>query len=136
MSAAKRQGGIPPEELARRLAALADSKKATDILALDMRDLVSYTDFLVICTARNERQAEAIREEVGVRLKQDVGLLPGQVEGDGAAGWVLLDYLDCVLHVFTPHVRDRYRIEVLWEDAPRLELGLPGEARHRSTAGA
>ena len=119
---------MAPEELARRLAALADSKKATEIVALDMRGLVSYTDFLVICTARNERQAGAIQEEVGVRLKRDAGLHPRQIEGEGAAGCVLLDCLDCVLHDFTPDARNRYRLEVLWDDAPRLDLGLAGEA--------
>jgi ribosome-associated protein len=124
------------EDLARRMAELADAKMASEIVVLDMRGLVSYTDFLVICTARNERQAGAISDEVGVRLKRDSRLLPRQVEGEGAAGWVLLDYLDCILHVFTPEARDRYRLEVLWEDAPRLELGLVGEADSRSAARA
>ena len=66
-----------------------------------MRGLVSYTDFLTICTARNERQARAIVDEVRVRVKQEQGLLPGGVGGGGGAGWIVLDYLDCVLHVFT-----------------------------------
>ena len=114
--------------LAHKLAELADSKGGSEIVALDMRGLVSYTDFLVICSGRNERQAGAITEEVALRLKLDEGLLPGQIEGGAAAGWAVLDYLDCVLHVFTPEARDRYRLEVLWEDAPRLSLGLAGEA--------
>ncbi len=112
---------MDPQALARRLAELADSKGATEIVALDMRPLVSYTDFLVICTARNERQASAIADEVGHRLKHDDELLPRQVEGEPASGWLLLDFLDCVLHVFTAEVRDRYRLEQLWGDAPRLE---------------
>jgi ribosome-associated protein len=110
------------ERLARLLAELADSKGATEIVALDMRELVSYTDFLVICTARNERQARAIVDEVRLRLKDDEKLLPGGVEGDGAAGWIVLDYLDCVLHVFTAEARERYRLEELWREALRLEL--------------
>ena len=124
------------EALARRLAELADSKGATEILALDMRGLVSYTDFLVICTGRNERQAAAIRDEVSLRLKREESLLPRQVEGGPQGGWVVLDYLDCVLHVFTPETRDRYRLEQLWADAPRLELGLAGEAIERRAARA
>ena len=112
------------ERLAGRLAALADSKKGEEIVALDMRDLVSYTDFLVICTARNERQAAAITDEVHLRLKKDEGMLPARVEGEGAAGWVLLDYLDCVLHVFTQEARERYQLEDLWREATRLELDL------------
>ena len=113
------------EKLARRLAELADSKGATEIVALDMRKLVSYTDFLVICTARNERQASAIVEEARVRLKQEQQLLPGGMDGEGTAGWVVLDYLDCVLHVFTAEARLRYQLEDLWREAPRLELHLP-----------
>jgi ribosome-associated protein len=112
------------ESLARRLAALADSKKAEDIVVLDMRGLVSYTDFLAICTARNERQARAIVDEVRLQVKREAGQLPGGVEGAGADGWVVLDYLDCVLHVFTAEGRDRYQLEELWHEAPRLELDL------------
>lgn len=114
----------PTESLARRLAELADGKKAEDLVVLDMRGLVSYTDFLIVCSARNERQARAIVDEVRVRVKRDTGLLPGGVEGAGADGWVVLDYLDCVLHVFTPEARERFQLEELWRDAPRLELGL------------
>ena len=122
---------MDPQALAHRLAELADSKGATDICALDMRPLVSYTDFLVICTARNERQAAAIADEVGYRLKHDESLLPRQVEGVAASGWLLLDFLDCVLHVFTSEARDRYRLEQLWSDAPRLELQVADENKLR-----
>jgi ribosome-associated protein len=110
------------EQLARNLAAIADSKKAEDVVVLDMRELVAYTDFLAICTARSERQARAIVDEVRVQVKREAGLLPGGVDGGGEAGWTILDYLDCVLHVFTPEARDRYGLEELWRDAPRLEL--------------
>jgi len=112
------------EQLARQLAAIADSKKAEDVVVLDMRELVAYTDFLAICTARSERQARAIVDEVRVRVKRESGLLPGGVDGGGDAGWTILDYLDCVLHVFTPEARERYGLEDLWREAPRLELDL------------
>jgi ribosome-associated protein len=115
---------IQSESLARRLAELADSKKAEDIVVLDMRGLVAYTDFLVICTARNERLARAIADEVRVQVKSESALLPGGVDGGGEAGWTILDYLDCVLHVFTAEARDRYQLEDLWREAPRLELDL------------
>jgi ribosome-associated protein len=124
------------EALARKLAEVADAKQASEILALDMRNLVSYTDFLVICTARNERQAKAIGDEVSLRLKREDGLRPRQIEGGPAAGWTVLDYLDCVLHVFTPETRDRYRLDQLWEDASRIDLGLAGEAADQRTAHA
>ncbi len=122
------------ETLALRLAELADSKKAAEIVALDMRELVSYTDYLVICTAGNERQAKAITDEVRVRLKNDEDLIPGQIEGEGAAGWVVLDYLDCVLHVFTAEARERYGLEELWRDAPRVALELPGSRTRAASA--
>jgi ribosome-associated protein len=115
---------VAPEPLARRLVALADAKKAEDPVLLDMRELVAYTDFLVIVSARNERQARAIVDEVRLVVKRESGLLPGGIDGGGDAGWTILDYLDVVLHVFTPEARDRYQLEELWRDAPRLELEL------------
>ena len=125
---------LSSEALARRLAELADSKQANEIIALDMRELVSYTDFLAICTARNERQARAIVEEVRLRVKEEHELLPGGVEGTGDAGWIVLDYLDCVLHVFTPEERERYALEELWREAPRLELGLDSAKESAASA--
>ena len=115
---------VQSESLARQLAAIADSKKAEDVVVLDMRELVAYTDFLAICTARGERQAKAIVDEVRLRVKREAGLLPGGVDGGGEAGWTILDYLDCVLHVFTPEARERYGLEDLWHEAPRLDLDL------------
>lgn len=127
MSAARRAAEQPAEAgtevLARRVAEVAAAKGATDVVALDVRQLVGYTDFLIICTARNERQAKAIHDEVHRRMKDD-GRLPARVEGEREANWVLLDYLDCVLHVFTPETRERYRLETLWGEAERLELNV------------
>lgn len=111
-------------ELARRIAKIVDDKLGEDIVALDVRELVGYTDHLLIATARNERQAKAIYDEVHLRLKRELGLLPARTEGDREARWVLVDYLDCVLHVMVPEMRERYRLERLWGEAPRLELGL------------
>jgi ribosome-associated protein len=108
-------------DLARRVAAIAEDKLGEDIVVLDMRELVSYTDFLVLVTARNERLAKAIADDVHLQLKGD-GLLPSRTEGVQEARWVLLDYLDCVLHVFVPEAREHYRLEQLWGEAPRVEL--------------
>jgi ribosome-associated protein len=118
---------IPAAELARLIATVADDKKAEEIVALDVGDLVGYTDYLVIATARNERQAKAIHDEVHARLKRERGLLPARVEGEGESRWVLADYGDCVLHVMVPQMRERYRLERLWGEAERLELGIGGE---------
>ena len=120
----KQAQSVDSEALARLMAEIADSKMAEDVIALDMRSLVGYTDFLVVCTARNERQAKAVHDEVHLRLKHDHGMLPATVEGAANGRWVLMDYLDCVLHVFIPELRERYRLDVLWGEAPRLELEL------------
>ena len=113
---------LDAESLARRLAEIADSKLADDLVVLDVRELVGYTDFLVIASARNERQAKAIHDEVYHRLKREHDRLPANVEGEREARWVLMDYLDAVLHVFIPELRQRYRLEVLWGEAPRLDV--------------
>jgi len=115
---------MSPQDLARRIAEIADSKQAEDIVALDVGEILGYTDALVICTARNERLAKAIHDEVHVRLKKEDGLLPRRVEGLPEARWVLLDYLDCILHVFVPETRELYRLEQLWGEAEQLELDL------------
>jgi ribosome-associated protein len=127
--------GLDSEALARRLAELAAAKGASEIVVLDMRELASYTDFLAICTARNERQTRAIVDDVRLKMKGEQGMLPGGVDGDGSAGWIVLDYLDAVLHVFTGEARQRYRLEELWHEAPRLDLG-GDKSPERSAASA
>jgi ribosome-associated protein len=111
--------------LAIRIAEVADSKGATDIVALDVSSILGYTDVLVICTARNERQAKAIADEVQLRLKHDDDLLARRVEGLPEARWVLVDYLDCILHVFVEEARELYRLDRLWGEAPKIDLKLP-----------
>ena len=113
--------------LAARVAEIAVEKGATDLVALDVRALVGYTDYLLVCTARNERQAKAIHDEVYFRLKHDLGILAASVEGEAEARWILADYLDCVLHVFVPELRERYRLEKLWGEAETLDFGFDSE---------
>jgi ribosome-associated protein len=119
--------GSPPnsEELARRIAAAALDKKAHDVVVLDMRGTVSYTDFFVICTGNTERQTQAIEDAIHQQLKHhdEVKILPQRVEGHGQGRWILMDYLDCVVHIFTPAARDYYRLEMLWGEVPALEVG-------------
>ncbi len=112
---------LSSEALARQIATIADAKGAEQIVALDVRGLVGYTDFLLVATARNERQAKAIVDEVRKVLKAE-GRMPSRTEGEQEAEWVLLDYLDCVLHLMTPDSRERYRLEQLWGEAPPLDL--------------
>lgn len=120
--------GLNSEELTSAIVEVAEAKLAGEIVALDMRELVSYTDYLVICSARNERQAEAIADEVHVRMKREHSLLPANPDRSDDVGWRVLDYLDCVFHVFTEEARRKYDLEELWHEAPRLDLepGQPG----------
>jgi ribosome-associated protein len=104
--------------LANRIAAIASDKKATDIRILDVRELVGYTDYLVVCSGNTERQTKAIHDAIHERLKHDERLLPRRVEGEREARWILLDYLDVVCHIFTPEARSFYRLEQLWGEAP------------------
>jgi len=92
--------------------------KAEEVKILDMHELVTYTDFLVLCTGRNARLTRRIAEEVSFKLKQEEGILPAGSEGAGSGEWILLDYLDFMVHVFTPEARDFYRLDVLWKQAP------------------
>ena len=87
-----------------------------------MRPVCSYTDFFVVCTGQNPRQAASIYDEVHRRLKHDGRVLPQNVEGEREATWIVADYLDVVLHVFTPEARDYYRLEELWGDVPSVSV--------------
>jgi ribosome-associated protein len=109
-------------EQARRIATLAQEKLADDVVILDMRPACSFTDYFVIATGRNARQTAGIWDEVHDRLKQDDGLIPRSVDGKQEGTWILADYLDVVLHVFTPDARAYYKLEDLWGDVPAVEL--------------
>ena len=109
-------------EQARRIAALAREKLAEDVVILDMRPECSFTDYFVIATGRNPRQTAAIWDEVHTRLKQDEQLLPQSVDGPREGAWIVADYLDVVLHVFTPDAREYYRLEELWSDVPAVDV--------------
>jgi ribosome-associated protein len=112
------------EQLARRIVGAALDKKARDVVALDMRDVVSYTDYFVICTGNTERQTKSIEDGIYQELKHgdETQILPERVEGRTEARWILMDYGDCVVHVFTPEARDYYRLEMLWGEVPELEV--------------
>jgi len=107
---------------ARRIAALASEKLAENVVILDMRPVCVYTDFFVIASGRNARQTKSIFDEVHSQLKQESRLLPRAVDGATEAEWIIADYLDVVLHVFTPDTRDFYRLEDLWGDVPAVDV--------------
>jgi len=109
-------------EQARQIAGLAEEKLAQDIVILDMRPVCAYTDFFVVCSGQNPRQTKAIADEVRYGLKHgDEQVLPTSVEGEREGNWIVADYLDVVLHVFTPETRDYYGLEELWDDVPSIE---------------
>jgi ribosome-associated protein len=117
---------MTPEDLLHAIAGQADDKKAVDIVALDLRGVAGYTDFFLICSGGSDRQAKAIHDGIATGLKREHGVFPRRVEGLPEGRWVLMDYLDVVVHIFTPDVRDHYRLEALWGDVPRVALALPG----------
>ena len=96
-------------------------KKAMDIVVLDLRKASAFTDFFVICTGGNARQIEAIAEAVQGSLTRH-GTKPALVEGRGRSEWILIDYFDFIVHIFTPATREFYSLERLWGDAERIEI--------------
>ena len=98
----------------------ADSKKATDILIQDVRELVGITDFFVIVTAQNNRQISAVLDAIEEAEIKEAGVKPFSVEGAQEGFWALQDYGDFVVHVFQPEGRDYYRLEEIWNDEPTI----------------
>ena len=99
----------------------AESKKATDICVLDLREVTSFADYFVICTGANARQIQAISEEVGLQLRKR-GEYPMNVEGFEAAEWVLSDYGSYLIHVFSAKARAYYDLERLWRHAKTVQI--------------
>ena len=112
-----------PVGLARAIADFAADKKAIDVAELDLRGVLGYTDFFVVCSGNTDRQTKAIHDGIHYGLKKAYGLLPRRVEGLAEARWILMDYLDVIVHVFTPDAREFYRLEQLWGEAPRRAAG-------------
>jgi ribosome-associated protein len=113
---------LNPEEMVAAVADLAADRKALDIVQLDLRGIIGYADYFVICSGRTDRQTRAIHDAIHQGMKAR-GILPGRVEGVTEARWILMDYLDVVVHVFTPDTREYYRLEQLWGEAPSLVVG-------------
>ncbi len=99
---------------------LADNKKAEDITILDVRELSSVTDYFVIASGTSEPHLRAIVDEIQDKLREDFALRPKAVDGTLQAAWIVLDYFDVIIHVMRQDVRERYDLETLWGDAPRL----------------
>src|SRR5262245_23761368 len=122
---------LPPDVKAVIAAAL--DKKALDVVALDLRKASAFTDFFVICTGANLRQVKAIADAVEEALRSR-GLKPALTEGYSRGDWVLIDYFDFIVHIFSPHTREFYGLERLWADAKRIEIASPSSGASAGTA--
>jgi ribosome-associated protein len=106
------------EALVSEITRFAADKKAIDIVELDLRGVLGYTDYFLVCSGNTGRQAKAIQDGIAEGLKREHELMPRRVEGSVQAGWILMDYLDVVVHIFTPETREFYRLEQLWGEVP------------------
>jgi len=100
----------------------ASEKKAFAIVAIDLREIASFTEFFVIASGANQRQVQAISDEIGERLKKQLNSRVIRIEGYQTGEWVLLDYGDFIVHIFEQKAREFYDLERLWRDAKRVEM--------------
>ncbi|HNQ14127.1 MAG TPA: ribosome silencing factor [Pyrinomonadaceae bacterium] len=100
----------------------ASEKKAFDMVALDLREIASFTEYFVLASGANQRQVQAIADEIDEQLKKQLGSRPVRTEGYSAAEWILMDYGDFIVHVFEKNARDFYDLERLWRDAKRVDI--------------
>ena len=116
-TSARPTSGVPlSAELARRVADIAADKKASDIVILDIRPVSYLADYFVILSGESERQIKAITDALTETLRKE-GLRPIHAEGTSSSGWILLDYGDVVVHIFSPATRNYYHLEKVWGDA-------------------
>jgi ribosome-associated protein len=109
--------------LAEAIEGYAAEKKALDLVHLEVGELLGYTDAFVIATGNTDRQVKAIHDGILEGMKKDHGITPRRVEGLPEARWILMDYLDVVVHIFQPDAREFYRLEQLWGEAPQHAVG-------------
>ena len=119
------------KKLARLCWEYADNKKAEDLVILDVRELSSVTDYFVICSGTSEPHLRAISDEILTRLRDEQDLRPRAIDGTLQTAWMVLDYFDVIVHVMKKDVREKYDLEALWGDAPRVK---PRKPRTKVTA--
>jgi ribosome-associated protein len=124
---ARNDAVVPGREIALAAARAASAKQAEDIVVLDVGEIIVITGYFVICSATSTRQVKTVVEEIEKAVKE-LGERPIRREGEGEAGWWLLDYVDVVVHVFGLEEREYYDLERLWSDAPRVDWEEPGRA--------
>lgn len=111
---------LSAQEYARIIVDVISDLKGEDIVLMDLRDVTIISDFFVICTADNERQLKAIVDKITETLKNEHKIKAWRVEGKASGGWILIDYADVVVHVFSEEQRDYYDLEGLWSEAKVL----------------
>ena len=109
-------------KLAQLCRELADNKKAEDLLVLDVKNISSITDYFVIASGSSEPHLRAISQEITETLKGDYGISPRAEDSNLQTGWLVIDFFDVIVHIMRKEVRERYDLESLWGDAPRLKL--------------
>ncbi|HMJ92133.1 MAG TPA: ribosome silencing factor [Candidatus Acidoferrum sp.] len=124
------------KKLAQLCLEYADNKKAENIVVLDVRELSSVTDYFVICSGSNEPHLRAISDEIAHRLRDDQGLRPRAIDGSLQTAWIVMDYFDVIVHVMKTDVREKYDLEALWSDAPRLKTRKVVKAKKAKTVKA
>ncbi len=120
---------MTPEQIKEAVVGFAEDRKAVDVVSLDLRGIIGYTDYFVICSGRSARQTKAIHDAIYGGMKAEHNMLPRRVEGLPGGQWILMDYLDVVVHVFTPQTREYYRLEQLWGEAPSSRSAVGAGAR-------
>lgn len=120
-------GGLSTEEKTTLISQIVADKKAMDVVVLDMADASSITDYFLICSGGSQRQVQAIADAIDEQLKQ-AGITSLGVEGYREGHWILMDYGDVIVHVFSQETREFYDLERLWANAPKIDLS-------RETAG-
>lgn len=118
--ATEHESTLSPQELARVIVDIVEDVKGENIVMMDLREVTIITDFFVICTSDNERQAKAIVDRVNETVKKDYKVQPWRVEGNASGGWILMDYADVVVHVFSEAMREYYGLEELWKNGKIL----------------
>jgi ribosome-associated protein len=117
-------GMMDSGELARAIAEYASDKKAIELVELDLGGILDYADHFIVCSGNTDRQTKAIADGIQEGLKKDHGIFPRRIEGLPEARWILMDYSDVVVHIFTPEAREFYRLEQLWGEAPKRAVGV------------
>ena len=125
MSAPNLTGQAPqlePSKLSELITGFASDVKAIDIVELDLHGVLGYADYFIVATGGTDRQVKAIHDRIHEGMKKEHGQLPRRVEGVSEARWILMDYWDVIVHIFTADAREFYRLEQLWGEAPKRTI--------------